>query len=710
MQPFVLAPAGSPEALYAALDAGADEIYFGLSAHNARGSAKNFSDADAKEAIRACKLRGVRTNITLNTLVTDRELPEALRLAYNALCMGADAFIVQDIGLARALKKTFPSVVLHASTQCACHSVSGAKKLIEAGFERLVLARELDREEIARIVALGVETEIFVHGALCVCHSGLCLMSSVIGGRSGNRGLCAQPCRLPYTVEEQNNASGNAGCGAAGVTNRYPLSLKDLTLASHVPALAALGVTSFKIEGRMKPPTYVSGVTEIWKKLVSENRAARPEELARLDALFSRSGFTDAYFTGACRTENRSMYGVRTELDKRRSYDSGSPAALPARTRGIILHGVFRVGEPPVLTARCADDERLCARVTANFTAQSAASRPLSREDLCASLSKLGGTAFSCAGIHVETQGALFLPKSQLNALRRAAVEALEQKILAGAESPEHTPAFDEAIQKLPECKPVHKNRAAQKSGLRVRLYPASASAVEPMLETAAGFAIESICLPLGLFDGGDLPESVRRLAERGIPFGVRMPRVVFSSEETAALRALRRAAENGARYAVAENIGDLLLIREAGLTVYGGAGLNAFNSQTLAFLAEAGVQSVTLSPELNTAQMRDLVRPAGMSTSRIAAGRLELMVLESCVIRANGVCRAAQTENGGICAVLSDRRRMRFPVRAERRLGSPALPCRNILLNSVPLRLTEKPEECAKSGVEVLCLYDGAE
>lgn len=711
-RPLILAPAGSPEALYAALDAGVDEIYFGLWAHNARAGAKNFTPETARDAIRACRLRGVKTNITLNTLVTDRELPEALKLAYDAMCMGADAFIVQDLGLARALKKAMPEAVLHASTQCACHSASGARQLIDAGFSRVVLARELDREEITRIVSLGAETEIFVHGALCVCHSGMCLMSAAIGKRSGNRGMCAQPCRLPYSIRPAQKNS-----------NRYPLSLKDLSLAGHVNTLTELGVTSLKIEGRMKPPMYVSGVTKLWKALVTENRGATREETAYLEALFSRSGFTDGYFTGAYRADNRAMYGVRTALDKQKTerLDASQtpPADRPApRSRAVFMRASLRAGKPPVLEMRCADDETLCVRVTADFDVRNAEAQPLTEQAVCTALAKLGGTAFSCADIQIDLPDEVFLAKSQLNALRRSAVEALERRILTERSLPPWETVLHRLDGELPDgktapCRKESRKASArtakeQPSGFRaipLRLYPANADEVEKMLGQYSAYPLESICLPLGMFSQG-VPALAENLRERGIPFGVRMPRVVFDREETYAMQALAAAKASGASYGVAENIGQLSLVCEAGLALYGGAGLNVFNSLCLAQLAEYGAESVTLSPELLTAQMRDLRRPAHMSTARLAAGRLELMVLESCVVKAGGACRKA--ENGGECAQLCDRTGAAFPLRTERRLGPEPFPCRQVLLNSVPLRLLDKPEETEKSGVQVCCVYGG--
>ncbi|PKM63404.1 MAG: hypothetical protein CVU97_00245 [Firmicutes bacterium HGW-Firmicutes-21] len=296
--PFLLAPAGSPECLRAAIAAGADEVYLGGDAFNARINAKNFGNKELIAAGETCKINNVRLFITLNTLVADRDFA-ALReyMVFLEQSVQPDAYIVQDIGLAVWLKKNFPDIVLHASTQMQQHS-SGAVSLLKAlGFSRIVLAREMSDKNIKTVCQNDIECEVFVHGALCVSMSGGCLMSSMIGKRSGNRGECAQPCRLKYSGKSE-----------------YPLSLKDLCLAEHIPELTAMGVTSFKIEGRMKSPEYVYTVTEIYRRLIDENRSATYTENARLRAVFSRNGFTDGYFTGKI---GPSMFGIRSESDKK---------------------------------------------------------------------------------------------------------------------------------------------------------------------------------------------------------------------------------------------------------------------------------------------------------------------------------------------------------------------------------------------------------
>ncbi len=297
--PELLAPAGSPEALSAAIRSGADAVYMGASGFNARIGAANFTPESLGYEIARAHDAGVRIYLTLNTLIYDREIPEMLKTAEAAYLAGVDALIVADLGAASILRRTFPDLPLHASTQMSGHNLDAAREMHKLGFERMVIARETSRENMELVCRESpIEIEAFVHGALCVCHSGQCLFSSIVGGRSGNRGLCAQPCRLPYEGK------------------KYPLSLKDLSLAEHLPDLIKMGVSSLKVEGRMKPPEYVAGVISIWRRLLDESRGATPDEMRRLAEIFSRQGFTDGYYVGKL---GKNMLGVRTEGDKAKS-------------------------------------------------------------------------------------------------------------------------------------------------------------------------------------------------------------------------------------------------------------------------------------------------------------------------------------------------------------------------------------------------------
>ncbi len=290
----LLSPCGSESALAAAIAGGADAVYLGGWMLNARMNAKNFDREGLLRAVQTCHASGVKLYVTLNTQVLDREMGQALSYAAFLHDIGVDALIVADLGLAALIREQIPSMPLHASTQMTGHSAPGALELQKRGFCRMVCPREIGKEDLIRLCAESpIEIEAFVHGAICVSCSGQCMLSAVMGGRSGNRGECAQPCRMPYN-------------GA------YPLSMKDLCLARHVPELIEAGVKSFKIEGRMKSPSYVYGVTKIYRRLIDEHRSATDGEMKELAKLFSRSGFTDGYFTG---NVDETMLGVRKEDD-----------------------------------------------------------------------------------------------------------------------------------------------------------------------------------------------------------------------------------------------------------------------------------------------------------------------------------------------------------------------------------------------------------
>ena len=293
----LLSPAGSPESVIAAVQNGADAVYLGYGDFNARRNAKNFTREQVSEAVTYCHQRGARVFLTLNTLLTDRELPNAALVAAEISDMGVDAVIVQDLGVVRMLRQTVPDLPIHGSTQMTIHSLDGVKQCADLGMERVVLSRELSRSQLEHICLLSpIEIETFVHGALCMSYSGQCFLSSVIGGRSGNRGLCAQPCRLQY--------------GWGKKADGHPLSLKDMSLAGHLQEIQQLGISCLKIEGRMKRPEYVAIVTGIYARAIREKREPTAEELQQLETAFSRQGFTDDYFLGKTGPQ---MFGVRQD-------------------------------------------------------------------------------------------------------------------------------------------------------------------------------------------------------------------------------------------------------------------------------------------------------------------------------------------------------------------------------------------------------------
>ena len=579
-----------------------------------------------RESIALAHTYGLRAYVTLNTLVTDRELPLFLEAAYQADRAGADALIVADLGGAAAIHKALPHVELHASTQASGHSIAAAKALAALGFTRMVLARESKSADMAHFVReCGMETEVFVHGALCVSHSGQCLFSSLVGGRSGNRGACAQPCRLPDK------------------RGKYPLSLKDLCLAPHVPELIEMGVHSLKIEGRLKSPEYVRDVVRIWRRLLDERRAATKAEMEAFAAIFSRGGFTDAYFTN---TVSRGMLGVRSEADK-----DASREALP-------FTGITR-RIPLSLDLTMKRDLPLCLTATANGKTATvmgdipliAQNAPMDEGAVREKLLKLGGTPYQAETVTVSLDEGLMVPVSRLNALRREALAALlPKKGDSGNEKPQYVPL--------------------SAGGTRIKR-PSARFATPKGIPTGAGAYFEHIYLPLDCY----APPAD----------GVVLPAVIFDSERDAVREKLREAVEKGATHALVGNVGHLSLALEAGLVPHGDFRLNVTNGQTLAVLLDMGFADVLLSPELTLPQIRDI---KGASDA-IVYGRIPLMVLEKCVGRELGSCK--DCENGN--TVLTDRRGEKFPVLREH-------PHRSIICNSRPTYMGDRRRELAAAGI----------
>lgn len=592
--PELLAPAGSEKALEAAIEGGADAVYFGGGAFNARMRAENFDAAALTGAVALCHTYGVRAYITLNTLLTDRELPAFLAEAQIAYEAGADALIVADLGGAAALRQAFPDLALHASTQLSGHNVAAARELKELGFSRMVLARETPAEDMRRFVReAGIETEVFVHGALCVSHSGQCLFSSLVGGRSGNRGECAQPCRLP-------DARGN-----------YPLSLKDLSLAGHITELIGMGVDSLKIEGRLKSPEYVRGVTAVFRRLLDERRSATAAEWAELAAIFSRGGFTDGYFT---RQTGREMLGIRSERDKENSR-AATPFAGISRRVPLDMTFSMKADVPVTLTATA---NGKTVTVTGAIP-EAARTAPMDAAAVQKNLCRLGGTPYTPRQTEIAVDDGLMLPVSALNALRRAALAAL-------APAP-RTPKPYAYTSRRPQGERVTAPTARFRTAAQIT--PAARDF----------FAIRY--LPADAYD-----EAAN---------GVEVPPVIFDGEASAVREFLQNAVKRGAKHALVGNIGHLALAVECGLVPHGDFRLNVTNGETLTALLDMGFADVLLSPELTLPQLRDI----GGASDAIVYGRVPLMLLEKCVGREVGDCRRCANEKNQYV----DRRGEIFPV-----------------------------------------------
>ena len=401
----ILAPAGGEAQLRAAVLCGADAVYLGLRGFNARAGAENFDENTLPQTVGWCHARGVRVYVTLNTLVTDRELPQWLHSLDAVAAAGVDGVLVQDLGLAKIIRQRYPTLPLHASTQMTIHNLAGARLLEEMGFAQVVLARELSKEEIAAICAgTSMRCEVFVHGALCMSVSGQCYLSSVLGERSGNRGRCAQPCRLDF----KSHGRG------------YALSLKDLTLTDRLRELEALGVASFKIEGRLKRPEYVAAAVTACR----QSLAGEVPDLETLQSVFSRSGFTDGYYTAR---RDLTMFGTRTRED------AAAAAAVQGKLSALTRNEVGRLPVDMVLTMAPGEPATLAVtdgthRVeVAGEVPQTALTRPTDEELARRALEKCGGTPFYLQNLTCHIGEGLMLPLSALNRLRAAALTALAE-------------------------------------------------------------------------------------------------------------------------------------------------------------------------------------------------------------------------------------------------------------------------------------------
>ena len=654
----LLAPAGSMEALRAAVCNGADAVYLGADTFNARMNARNFSAADLQEAIVYCHVRGVTVHLTLNTLVLDREMPRAAELIRMAASCGVDAFIVQDLGMVSLCRQLAPDVPIHASTQMSIHSLEGVLEAAALGCSRVVLARELPAEEIAHICKKSpVEIEVFVHGALCMCYSGQCYLSSVIGRRSGNRGQCAQPCRLPY------------GYGRFEST-RYPLSLKDNCLAGELDELRRMGVASIKIEGRMKRPEYVAIVTRAYRTVLNGGKLTQAD-LQELETAFSRQGFTDGYFKGQTGSD---MFGRRQESEDtadlfasaRATYEQGETQRI-----GVRFYAMIHRGQPARLAVEDPDGN-LCR--TYGPVPEQAVYRSLTAQDLEQQLKKTGGTPYLCTSVRSSLDPDLMLPASAINAMRRDVIAELTAK-RGRAEKP-HLNAYDE---------PPRYDGISGEPQLTVAVRTADQI-------TSRMLSMKPTVLYVPLSELVEHPELRQRVGVE-TQLAAILPRVIWSGELVPIARQLRTVYDMGVRQVLAGNLGQLHIARAAGFAVRGDFGLNIVNSRAMRYLREQGLDSQLLSFELTLPQIRDVSK--AVPAEVLIYGRLPLMLMENCVIKnRTGTCTC---QTGTVRLV--DRVGEEFPI-----VKDPGT-CRNVLLNGKKLYLLDKKDAFRGMGLWALRL-----
>ena len=654
----LLSPAGSREAVTAAVQSGAGAVYLGFGDYNARRNAKNFTPEQFAETVEYCHVRGVKVYLTLNTLLSDAELPGAAEQVRFASDAGADAVLVQDLGVLDLVRRTAPDLPVHASTQMSVMNLDGVKRAADLGCTRAVLARELSRDQIGYICAHSpIEIEVFGHGAQCMCYSGQCFFSSVIGTRSGNRGLCAQPCRLSYGWGER--------------ADKALLSLKDMSLAGHLRELEELGVACLKIEGRMKRPEYVAVVTGIYARAIREGREPTAEEVEQLRTAFSRQGFSDGYFTDHT---GRHMFGTRQEEREPKELFAAARADYGREHPRVALTGSFalRTGTPMALAL---SDGVHTVRVSGEVP-QTALKRPATVEDTAERLKKTGGTPYEITELVGVVNPGLMAPAAQLNALRRDALE--QMTALRGAppqrRSAPYAPQADNAGANAD--KPVFtlclRNAHQLTQALLERDPAVIYLPLEQALKAKRWFA---------------------PMLERGVEPSVVLPRVRWDRETADVEKKLAELKAAGAQSVLAGNLGDLELARRAGMRVRGDFGLEVYNAECARMYAGLGVESVTLSFEQRLSRVRDQKKP--LPSELIVYGRLPLMITENCIYKArDGKCRrGCEAENS-----IVDRRKANFPVLR-------AYGCRNEIFNSLPLWLADKQSELQKAGLWALRL-----
>ena len=647
----LLSPAGSPEAVIAAVQNGADAIYMGLGNFNARRGAKNFTDEEFERSMRYCRIRGCKVYVTLNTLVNDREIAQAVESARLASQLGADGIIIQDLGLAYAICQALPDIPLHASTQMSIHNLAGVEAAAEMGMTRAVLARELSLEQIKFITQhASIETEVFVHGALCFCQSGQCYMSALIGRRSGNRGMCAQPCRMQYSL--------------GGRMDDYPMSLKDNCLVDRLRELEDAGVACLKIEGRMKRPEYTAIVTKIYSKALKEQRQPSAEEMETLEKAFSRQGFTQGYFNG----DKKDMFGRREEPDKdteklftlaRKGYSEGELRRVPVHFYTVAEKGM------PVKAIAFDDDGNRAAAM--GGVPEKARGQGLTATYITEQMFKTGGTPYNCVENRAQADPGLYLPASEINDLRRRLVSELSEQ---RAKPPIRR------VGKLPE-----KPKGKLPTGDPAMIFQVLTE--EQLSPELAALKPKYLYVPLTLMT--EKLDLLRPFAEQGtIPVAV-LPRVIADNEAAAVYDMLSRMFDQGVNEALVGNLGHAMLAKKAGMKLRGDFGLNTFNSLSMEVIRQAGFISATASFELRLSQIRDMIKP--LDTELIIYGRIPLMVSDQCIIRHSAGRCNCQTPGQ-----MADRMGSVFPVVKE-------FGCRNVIYNAHKLYLADKAEDVYAAG-----------
>lgn len=629
----LLAPAGGKLAAIAAVQSGADAVYIGGAEFSARQSADNFEIEEMKQIIDYCHLYGVLVYVTVNTLIKEREVKSFLEYVKKLCRINVDGVIVQDLGALDIISKTVPELPIHASTQMTVTDAAGVRYLKNLGVNRVVLARELSKEKIKEISKnTDSELEIFVHGALCMCYSGQCLLSSIIGGRSGNRGRCAQPCRLSYTLLENGKS----------VFEGFLLSPKDLNLLDSIDDVKDTGCVSLKIEGRLKRPEYVATVVRVYRKYLDNMSFASDDDKKALLDAFNRGGFTKGFFGGKVGKSMMCHDFSGNAAENKFSKEACAVCREDANFRKISVYMYAKLSENSPLELTMWDDNGHFVNIIGEVLAQKAENKATDAKRIEEQLGKLGSTPYKAITITVEADSSVTIPISEINGLRRKATELLTEQIIKREKRIENTFFFHEASER-------EKN---------IKLCVQAETKEQALSAKEAG--IERIYVPERIYSQLEGAEFIPRLSEIAED-------KVFDYGKICV-----------------ENISQLQTYK--GKKLYGGVHLNVYNSYTAELL---NLESVTLSPELNVHEIADLTKRTCIETEIIAYGRMTLMLMANCPVKACGKC----AKSGRVYS-LKDRKNEVFPLLCTEN-------CVSRLINSKPVYMADKWDVIKGTGAD---------
>ena len=661
-KPELLVPAGDFECVRAGVQNGADCIYFGANLFSARANAKNFDLAELKEAIQYCKIRNVKTNLTLNTLITDSEFSDAIELAKKAYEFGIDAIIVQDLGLAKFLIKNFPNLEVHASTQMSVHNLEGVLELEKLGFSRVVLSREVSLSEMEYIRNNSkVDLEVFIHGALCISYSGQCLFSSLVGGRSGNRGKCAQPCRLPYDLIEVSKD------GTVEISKKldsgYLLSPRDLSSLELLPNLIKLGINSFKIEGRMKTPDYVATVTRIYRKYIDlalsdKEYKIDPQDQKNLMQVFNRGSFSTGHlksepnkdlifskksnnmglYLGNISNYNANKGHITLKLNEK--LEIGDTISIDGETGSYTISELMKnntnlkKGLPITLNLKCCEKpfyNNIEVCITSDIIPEEATNSSIDKERIIAQLSKLGNTPFVFSNVKVDLDENLHISSiSALNNLRRTAISDLQDKVLSKF-------LENRACKSLGTVSICNSNQIP----IENRKTSVLLEELNENFDYSKLSNIDNIYIPLKYFVNSKFEDAITTLAQK-FNLYIYMPTIIKPNYKNLLLNNLDDITSKfNVKGFVISNISGFVLLKKY-LEKYDFVAnytMNVFNSQTINELANLGISTVTPSVELDKNTLLSLCNSSLCNTELIAYGRSILMNSSYCLLGRSNKC-----------------------------------------------------------------------